>query len=286
MFGQLNTRTFPVLRSYADCEAYYNETAPIRGYSKDAAGVPLRRDRKNHAVMALLRRGDTYGDPYGDRYICRLYRTDVVTFHASGTIVVDATYGSLSTRDFANCFLPYGVRCTSLAGMELVSDADGTYPAGLYPLALRPNKMCHDGAYRVSRDTVPLMGVKKVDRKKTAAPRAAIKPLLEYARAFAAMIEADGLSSEARDAMKPHETYAYITMNTMDTLAAPENWTSLAANAMKSGWMHRFGGTRYRLNYEEFAKRVRDAAYTLTGAYYLEPLPVGTVHKHMELINK
>jgi hypothetical protein len=295
MFGQLNTSKFPALRSYADCEAYYNATAPIRGYSKDAAGVPLRRDRKNHTVMALLKSGD--------RYICRLYRTGVVTFHASGTIVADLTYGSLSTRDFANCFLPYGVRCTSDAGHELITDADGTYPAGIRPIELRPNKPDHDGAYRVSRDTVPLMGVQRVDRKKTAAPRAAIQPLLDYAKAFAAMIEADGMSREAHAKMEPYTAHAYMThaymtpayiqgedtldtLTTIDTITDPDNWPSIIANSMQSGWEYRFGETRYRLNYEKFAKRVRETAYTLTGAHYIEPIPVGTVHKHMEPINK
>jgi hypothetical protein len=220
--------------------------------------------------MALLKSGDTYA--------CRLYRTNVVTFHASGTIVADLTYGSLSTRDFANCFLPLGICCTSDAGNETISDADGAYYAGSKAIEVRGN--------RVSRDTVPLMGVKRVDRKKTAAPRAAIQPLLAYAKALAAITEADGLSREARDAMKPYAPEAYLQHATMERLSNPENWPSIVSNSMQSGWMYRFGESRYHLNYERFAKQVRETAYTLTGAYYIEPLPVGTVHNHMEPINK
>jgi hypothetical protein len=223
----------------------------------------------------------------GDRYICRLYRTGVVTFHASGTIVADLTYGSRATRDFANCFLPYGVRCTSDAGHELITDADGAYPAGIRPIELRPTKPYHGGAYRVSRDSVPLMGVQRVDRKKTSAPRAAIQPLLDYAKAFAAMIGADGLSREAHAKMEPYTPRAYLQHATaLATITDPDNWPSIIANSMNSVWVRRFGESRYRLNYERFAKRARDAAYTLTGAHYIEPLPVGTVHKHMEPINK
>jgi len=271
MAYHIATHNLATTRDFASCEAYFNNTATIRGFTKEVHGVPLRRDRKNHYTSALHRLKN------GEAYACRLYRSDVVTFHRDGRIVVDLTYHSMSTAVFASSFMPYSVTVQS---QVLLADREGVYSGAYSPLELVPSQ----GVYAVNRDTVPTMGVRRVDRKKTKVPRDLIQPLVDYANTLIACTP-EGLTQEAAMAMRvtPTPYNPHIHQASLEDLTSPEMWPALVSRHMRTRFLYSSGDTRSFID-PSFFQRLRDRAYELSGAYYMEPLPVGTVHPKMEKI--
>lgn len=264
------THNLATIRDFAACEAYFHNTATIRGFTKEVHGVPLRRDRKNHYTSALHRLKN------GESYACRLYRSDVVTFYRDGRIRVDLTYHSMSTAVFAESFMPYGLGVQSKV---LLADREGVYSGAYSPLELVRNPQ---GAYAVNRDTVPTMGVRRVDRKKTKVPRDLIRPLVAYANTLIACTP-DGLTQEAVMAMRvtPTPYNPHIHQASLEDLTNPELWPELVSREMRTRYIPSLGETRSFID-PSFFPRLRDRAYELSGAYYMETLPVGTVHPKME----
>ena len=278
-FGSIwaSVRNFAVIRTFADCEGHYTNTTTIRGYDKEEHGVPLRRDRVNHSYMRLMKLND-------DTYACRLFQTNVVTFKRDGTIVVDLTYGSVSTREFAGRFLPYTSSLSSytISGKEILSDRHGAYPAGYGTIELIQEAGAVQGRYVVNRGGLPAMGVKRVDRKKTKAPRALIKPLLDYANTIMALAP-EGLTTEAVAAMRGESRYFALHQASVEDIANPDMWPVLVACAMRKTYAYSVGDFGSFVP-ASFADTIRDRAYALMGAYYTEILPVGETHPKMEKI--
>ena len=264
-----SVRNFVGIRTFADCEGHYTNTTTIRGYDKEEHGVPLRLDRVNHSYMRLMKLND-------DTYACRLHQTNVVTFKRDGRIVVDLTYGSVSTREFASRFLPYtsGLSCYTLSGKEILSDRHGAYPAGYGTLELVQEAGAVQGRYVVNRAGLPTMGVKRVDRKKAKAPRDLIQPLMDYAKTLMAL-SPGGVSRETWQAMGGQHPQLRADLLTTEEIAYPDNWPRIVAAYMVGSSMGSI------VIPASFADAIQDRAYTLMGAYYMEALPVGVVHRKM-----
>jgi hypothetical protein len=179
----------------------------------------------------------------------------------------------MSTAVFASSFMPYSVTVQS---QVLLADREGVYSGAYSPLELVPSQ----GVYAVNRDTVPTMGVRRVDRKKTKVPRGLIQPLVDYANTLTACTP-EGLTHEAVGAMRSPYTNPPIPYISLEDLTNPEKWPALVARETLLRYMHSLGETRAFVN-PAFVQRLRDRAYELSGAYYMETLPVGTVHPKME----
>lgn len=84
----------PTLRNYEQAKAHFEGTKPIRGSNL----VPIGNRRKQQARIMEGRDGDI---------VCRLYNTDVLTYHKDDSITLTlGGWSSTSTRAFINEILP------------------------------------------------------------------------------------------------------------------------------------------------------------------------------------
>jgi hypothetical protein len=96
MFNNLDTSGIPCLDSWIKAVSRWERTKPWRGYSAtDERPLDNQRRAKHKTIKRV-----------GDDIVCRLYRTDVVTYHSNGDISL-TPWASASTDDFANKLLGY-----------------------------------------------------------------------------------------------------------------------------------------------------------------------------------
>lgn len=102
-YGQMDMNT--TIRNYDHAKAKYENTKPIRGRSVDIRPLEARRNDK-----LTIRK-------VGDGYVIKMYHTDIVTYHADGSISFDP-YKSITTSQAVNRYTPYafGATYTSPAG--------------------------------------------------------------------------------------------------------------------------------------------------------------------------
>jgi len=264
----INTAPLVAIRSFAAAEAHFNNTAPIRGYDKDAEGVPLRRDRKNWRSMRLMKR------PYG--YAARLYHTDVVQWHADGTMRVDASYSSRSTNVFATLYLPYDMFVSSMYGKSVLRCAQGVFPLVYGEIRLT---LCKDDtkmtAWRVDTASVPTMCYPKLNLKRAAAARKQLAPLMAYLTTLEAM---GPLSSEAVHAMYGDHSKTYVTY--AHDMVDPEKFAAVAARHYRS-WFYRSTGTTANKLDSNAKVTLTKLFYEMTGCYDTILLDTGTTHPKM-----
>ena len=97
------------LSSFADAKYEWETTKPWRG---DTSGEKLLDGRaKHHMTIRIGNEGEVR---------CKLYRTDVVTYHADGVIELEP-YNTGSTNEFANTLLPSGVRVDFVKGVVMLN---------------------------------------------------------------------------------------------------------------------------------------------------------------------
>lgn len=90
----------PKLGSFAAAEDYYNNTKHWRG--EYTGYKPLfRPGQRKWRQFGIAK--------WGDSYACKLWHTDVVTFHSDDSVTYRA-WGSISTNDFANRLGPDAIR--------------------------------------------------------------------------------------------------------------------------------------------------------------------------------
>jgi hypothetical protein len=86
------------IRGFSEAESKYNSVTPIRGNTNDIR--PLGRRNAQH--MRIVKIDD-------DTYACKLYGTDVATFHRDGRIVYSTGgWDTTSTGNFMSACAPYG----------------------------------------------------------------------------------------------------------------------------------------------------------------------------------
>lgn len=87
------------VRSFTDAETKYHNITPIRGNANDIR--PIGDRRAQHMRIVKLDNGDAFA--------CRLYNTDVVTYHRDGRVVLNTGgWDTMSTANFLHSCLPYG----------------------------------------------------------------------------------------------------------------------------------------------------------------------------------
>ena len=183
MYGINSNRLNPI-RNFAEAKAYYENTSPIRGYIKDLYGVPLHKKRERHNVYRLVRKSNRYEESHGESYACRLYETDIITWHADGTVMLDVTYFSQTTREFARFYMPhYGVAIYPHEGRHVVRDDVGHYKA-----STKPVRLIKVGAvWRVDASTAKIETRPVLDKSKAAAVRKELRPFMQYVKTMRAL---------------------------------------------------------------------------------------------------
>ena len=290
-YANLQTNKFVTLSSYAEAEAHFNNTKPIRGRTKDNDGVPLRCDRRYHQSYRLLKLNNPTDQTAKPAYAARLYRTDVVTFFHDGSVMLDIGYNSTTTADFASHFLPHGFSCHLFAGKCVLSEHRTKQhyvckqKVGL-ALNLTTDPLTNTKRYEVARSTVPPMYVQKVDKKRGAAARKLVKPLLDYCQTLAALgpISMETFQNMRGDNNGPR--WGSLVAPTLNYLTDDTNFPKLAATFYSSRSYYQ--GKHYTpdpicvINDKRAKAEILDAAYRLTDAYYKDLLPYGKVHRKMQ----
>lgn len=100
MAFQIDADDFHAFWSYTHAGQFYEMLKPIRGQTKEAAGVPLRMDRKRWKEFALHKQDD--------KFIVQAWQTNIVVYHANGDVDVNWGYGSRSTSDLCERYTPHG----------------------------------------------------------------------------------------------------------------------------------------------------------------------------------
>jgi hypothetical protein len=98
---QNNARKCKTLLSFAQAEKYFEQTDKPCGASWRDNERPLytgpNRNRMHQYRLEKLDGG----------YACTLHNTAIVTYF-SNKVIIDVSYNSQQTRDFAGCYLPFG----------------------------------------------------------------------------------------------------------------------------------------------------------------------------------
>ena len=277
-------RQLPCLRDYQAADHFYRRTETIRGKVKDYYGVPLRKDRRNHEVMRLRK--------HANAFAARLYATDVVVWHDDDTISVDITYNSQTTRRFAAPLLPYGITSYLRDGKPIIQDPFGEYVAAYgviklipyeYFVPTSPNALHR---YKVDRDTVPTMEVRRLDRKVAAAVRRELKPLFAYLRTMQSLGSVPYSTWEEMAALSGDTPNGWVVPRHVPSSAFtdPELFPAVAAACMMT--TREWSNGEFVLTCRVSTKQVevlREEAYRRAGAYYLEPVPCGLFRPKSEL---
>lgn len=91
-FGNnFRTDKIPSLNTFEEAKRYYLSVAPTRGWVNTPGSPRFLAERTNKNKTIRMTQ---------DRVICRLYRTDVVTYHSDNTVEIEP-YASTVTNDFA-----------------------------------------------------------------------------------------------------------------------------------------------------------------------------------------
>lgn len=119
----INTGNLHSISSYKEAEKFYEKTDPLRGHSKEAAGVPLHWDRKSGDVFYMKK---AY-DPKGRRVYQMYYHyTPCVSFFKNGDIELDASFDSRSTRNFVQHYAPWSILLNTKKSHTIWSIRDNT----------------------------------------------------------------------------------------------------------------------------------------------------------------
>ena len=208
-----------------------------------------------------------------NKIVFRLHRTNVVEWYGPTSMRLDSSYDSRLTRDFADNFIPSGIRFYRYReeGAVLLYDTDKMMCRGIHLFTRGDDGVWRPDSVRKPRRTV-------VDKDQAAVVNEKIADFLEYARAIFAVSGNDGthpwLNTEAPWEQKRHHI-------DVDALATKDP-------DVYEKHMHMFLSTRrtwgagaqyvFALTSEEvFVKAVRAAAYKAEDCYikidYDAPVP-------------
>lgn len=110
----ITTTDLPRLGTYAEALRIYNKTAPWRG-DADKNKRPLGNRRKHHMTFRQLEDGSI---------ACKLYWTDVVTFHPDDTVTL-VPHESQSTNSFANTLMGWNSGLSAKFPAVVVTTPEG-----------------------------------------------------------------------------------------------------------------------------------------------------------------
>lgn len=93
--GNFRTDKIPCLNTFEQARKHYMSVAPTRGWDKAPGAPRFLAERTNKDKIIHMTH---------DRVMCKLYRTDVVTYHSDGAITVQP-YSSSTTNQFVQKLL-------------------------------------------------------------------------------------------------------------------------------------------------------------------------------------
>jgi hypothetical protein len=295
MAFSLSAHNLRSLRSYADCELFFNNTDAIRGYDKSTHGVPLHKERRDHHHKSLIRRMDGVqrgSFAYHPTYALRLYRTDVVTYNADGSILLDLSYASQSTAEFANRYTPdaHGYRryYVSIRKDNLILRDKETHADYIQKHSSVPILIQADGTIDLS--SVATTYTTLLNKPKAHTLRKALAPMVQYIKVLRSNGFGDNLLAHEREHMtNKFATTTYPHWNALirflvwpsNRITFPTNpldITSMLATASEDETAALYYAVACAMAYRDDPKKeIYETAYKLSGLYEKHPNPVGTI---------
>ncbi len=159
----ISTHNLPWIKSYDEAEKYFKSRPAWP--KQDPNWKPLDSKRMVHKRLV-------FGEE-NQSYMCVLYDMAVVTYYPDGKVKLGC-YNSTSTQTFAYCMAPEGMGVTSLRGRMYWRVGDQYFRTD-HRMSFQ--KKGDDWAYLDGAATDTKL---VVDRKKSAAVRKTLKPLLDW----------------------------------------------------------------------------------------------------------
>lgn len=257
-WGKIQASAVVTIRNYQEAKSYYDHTKPIRGHSKLVSGVPVRTDRRdrNTSLMQDSNNGDIY---------LKLFRTNILTWHKPSiidasqegeTITIDASYNTMTTNQWINRYLPWGMHVHAQHGLTILNDCY---------VCKGPMTFKKEGDVWTLISKPTRMRVERLDRAKASAVRKQCAGFYTYLRTMCSF----EITPEMRDAMKESKN---------------EFARDLARfGSVKHLYTPSTGHSTHRINYEAAKRRYTECRYREAGAYYWEELPIGVLHRNMQV---
>lgn len=256
-----NRHKYASFRTYANAEAYFNNTPAIRGQDKEVMGVPLRKDRKHRDTHFLRKEGDAY--------IVRMYHDDIAVFWSDGEVAINTSYNSLSTDALATNFTPSGHYPVRRNGQPLMYAGSGRYYLAKKPIVFKDGQIINKDSLRVSK--------KVLNRKRAKTVRDLYAPLLNYIHTIRSLSD-DGLAPQA---VGPWEGAVGGGLDHTN----PDNFPRILREFWMTIWTPVHSGYRAFIR-PEAEKVIINRAYERHGAYDWMPLEEGEIHKTMRYTNQ
>lgn len=210
------------IRSYDEAKAHYESVEPIRGSGCNAGVRPLGYRRKPQ-FQIIAKEG---------RVHCRLYRTDVITFHDHGAITFDASYKSDTTARFISDVL--NVRCSIFGHKMVLWLGENVY--NVEGLELR-NEGGHLVPTRCQQDVVHV-----IDRKAMGEVRKEIKDFKKFLSGYLKILDGQVEKKIVEEVLVPLAEHSPVNAIVVPTLAL-DTW--------------RFSGERHKQTLNKFMGLVR-----------------------------
>lgn len=274
-YGSISTEGIPTLNNYAEAVRHFERVKPWRGKDERPIGNRTHRAKIIHRLL-------------DGSIACRLYSTDVVTYHPDNTISVEF-YDSRSTCEFASRILPWELRPFMHEGrMWLAVHAEEGkrhyYRQGTEPLTFR--RMTAHGAPLLTfeclnADTRYRPTHRVLDRQASKDVRRRIKPMIDYLAAALAVHGNKPLGDLLPESKSPRsirsEEARQIIAATLRGHDDPQDWLAAAWAFARRRFVWPTGASGVSptmMMLEDWRGRVIDTAYSVAEAFAANEVPV------------
>lgn len=228
--------------SFSDAEDKYNNVTPIRG--KDIRPLGDRRKQQNEIIKIN-----------DDTYACRLYNTDVATYHRDGRVVLyKGGWDTQTTNAFLCQVLPYGWlyhRENNKSHLRY-SGTDTWFVMGNMQLTIDTN------TNKVSGHLIPTKNL--VNREASKIKRARFKPFLTWANSYMNVLGFE----------VPRIGWGEATVSMHEFNQEPENYGEDKYIEILSHFVHQ---RYYGLTFEQ----IKDQIHRENTVYETINLPIGSL---------
>lgn len=265
-FGPIDTTGVPAINNYGEAKRIFERIPPWRGCGEHERPIAKRRDK--HKMIVRLNNDDI---------ACRLYNTDVVTYHKDDTISI-RRYDTASTVEFANAVLPWELQTTMHLGqmwvrMETVPrPQQWPYDDGKVRHYLREGKE----RLRFKRMVAPtgsLMAFEclnpeahdpakrlLLDKERARQTREMLRPFEQWAQALLGI----------NNGRPPQDTRNYVTVRSlMSGELEVEDYVYLLNRYTQHSWRH-----QARVMMPGWINKLRDDAYRHLHAFTEDVVPI------------
>lgn len=197
----------PSCVDYAGAVGVYARAARPRSKNWPEGTRPLKDVRSLHYAVITD----------GDKVVFRLHKTNVVEWHGPTSLTLDSSYDSISTRQFADRFLPAGIKFERMKEEGyVVNNHNNKFLCGIHNFQLR------DGRWEVVSPTIkPKHTV--LDKDAAALVNEKLKDFLDWIRSIWAVAGNDGSHPWVGQEMRGYDD-GRVTLD----LLAPEDYAAVA----------------------------------------------------------